>query len=975
MSEQKKNIPVVGIGASAGGIQALERFFKSVSSDSGLAYVVIVHLAKGKKSLLPDLVGKWSDMPVHLIEDGIRLERNHIYVTPPEQIISISDKHLRLADSKKNRATIHPIDIFFRSLAKERRNRAACVILSGTGTDGTLGIKDINANNGFVLVQDPDSAEYSGMPQSAIDTGFADHVLRPKEMPESLISFFSGYKENETEEIPAYIGKEDGEWMAHLFSIIKEKTSHDFSLYKSNTTIRRIHRRMAVNRVDDYDEYLRMLRGSDDEIEALFSEMLIGVTSFFREPKSFEVLKDRVLPDVLPLPQDRNTLRAWVPGCSTGEEAYSIAMVLYEFFRDGNRKIKFQVFGSDIDQKAVETARLGLYPQTIENDVSTERLERFFSREDNHYRVRPNIRESIIFSHQDILTEPPFSNLHLLCCRNLLIYLNNQAQKRIIPMFHFALNDGGILMLGASETIGQNDDLFDTIDTKRKIFRKRKLSDRMRPDFQIPIHPSAGQYDYHPIETAKSSRRAKEKDQFEPAVARYLLANVTPPCLIVDDKENITYIHGDMDRFLSYPSGIPRKKLPDLLRKKIRFEVTSAYRKTRKNKQRVEKRSVRIDVNEKQEKYDLIVRPIKGKDELENHFSITFLRIGEVETLDKKPISDQGQQKQNDLIGRLKNELEETRDNYQSVLQEYETANEESKATNEELQSANEELQSTNEELESSKEELQSLNEELTTVNYELQSKVDELSEKEDDLKNLLQSSPVATIFLDENFNIKRFTPPAGDIYNLIGGDTGRSFFDVSSQLEDGLTKQEIAKVQSDLEPLEKEAKDINDRWYNIKVTPYKTGDNVIQGVIINFSDITRQKEYQHDLKQLSLKRQAALDLSDAIVNSIPESILVLNSELKVLEANQAFFSMFHVSEKNTIRRYIYDLGNGQWNIPELRKLLEEIIPQKEIIEDYTVEHDFPGIGKKTMRLNARRLDYESSDLERILLVIQEENE
>jgi two-component system CheB/CheR fusion protein len=859
-------------------------------------------------------------------------------------------------EPENREGSLHPIDSFFRTLAKTAERKAACVILSGTGTDGTLGLKEINAHNGLCIAQSSETADYEGMPMSAVETGFVDYILAPESIPKAIVNYFSN---SEVEQITE---EADTPVLERIFNLLKRQTGHDFSFYKKNTILRRINRRISINDLKNEDEYLSLLKQKGEELDSLFAELLIGVTSFFREAEALDALKENVLPDMLKGKDSDDTIRVWVPGCSTGEEVYSLGIIFQEVIDGLGLHPNLQFFASDINYKAVEKARYGRYPASIEADVGPERLKRFFVREEDFYRIKREIRDQIVFSVQDILKDPPFTNIDFLSCRNLLIYLNSEAQKKLIPLFHYALKQHGLLMLGTSETIGRFSDIFETVEKSAKIFKKKPIKANEIYSVRFPISTP---YKIREPAPAADKTAPSPVHQAEPRLKDYILSEVAPPAVLVEENGVIHYIAGNTGKYLMPPEGYPSHNILKMAREGLRPELSAALRQVKSKHEPIVRKQVRVKTNGENEYIDLLVKPVPKEKNLGGTLLVVFRERGKPDLT--KGVEDiTGRERElKQRIVELEKELQETRESRQVTVEELETSNEEVKSMNEELQSSNEELQSTNEELESSKEELQSLNEELTTVNSELQEKVDELSNAHDDMNNLLNSTNIATVFLDNELKIKRYTPAMEKISNIIQSDKGRPFHHVSDKLQYDHMKQDIEEVLDTLQSKEIEVASEEGRWYKMRVLPYLSNEKIIDGVVITFFDITEQKKNQEELR-------FALDFSNSIINTIREPLLILDGDLTVINANHNFYQIFKTKEQDTVGRHIYDLGNKQWDNPELRRLLETIIPESESFENFEIEHKFPRIGKKKMLLNARKVSQKETGTERILLVIED---
>lgn len=843
-ADKTQLFPVVGLGASAGGLEALKAFFTKVPPTSGMAFIVLVHMTPDQPSLLPVLLQKTALIPVSAAEDGEPLEPNRAYVIPPNKDISVYNGKIQLLDMTRKRGRL-PIDYFFRSLAQDQGTHAVAIVLSGMGSDGTLGIKEIKVNDGLVFVQSEESAGYDGMPRSAINTGIVDMIMAPADMPEKLIQYFS-HPAPRSQDIPATLPVKEEGWIHKIYAILRSHVGHDFSSYKLNTILRRISRRMDLNHISSHEVYVRYLRENPDEIDALFQELLIGVTNFFRDPESFEVLKTDVLPDLLGTLSTNATFRAWIPGCSTGEEVYSLAITLKEVLDENPNRVTLQIFGTDIDSQAINKARAGVYPSSIKAELGEDRVNRFFIKEGDFYRIRKQIRNCVVFSVQNILNDPPFSRLNLMCCRNLLIYLNTDAQKKLLPLFHHTLTPGGVLMLGSSETIGGATDLFQALNKKWRIFRRQEVPKALRQIVNFPTGPLA---------MARPRNSSAVNSQNKPLALSYLTQRVVleqfaPTAVLTNSNGDIINIQGRTGKYLEPPSGPLTNNILDMAREGLRLELSAALRAASSSAVKVTRKRLSVKTNGDYQLINLHVCPFKKTDELAGRLLVVFEDI-ESESMDK--IGDLAGKDDSSLastrIAELERELRTARESHQTTIEELESSNEELKSTNEEIQSANEELQSTNEELESSREELQSLNEELQTVNAELQGKVEELSAAHDDMRNLLNSTEVATIFVDNYMRVRRFTPESTMIVNLIQTDIDRPIQHVVSNLKYDDMIRDLENVLRYLTPVETEVQTNEGKWFNMRIIPYRTTDNRIDGAVMTFTSIEDQKKVHSRLK------------------------------------------------------------------------------------------------------------------------------
>jgi len=827
----KLSFPIVALGASAGGLEALERFFKAVASDSGMAYIVIVHLDPGHVSLLPELLKKFTSMPVQQITDGTVVKANNVYVIPPNKDLLILNGRLQLMAISQPRGVNRPIDSFFRALATDQGSKAICIVLSGTGSDGAIGLKAIKGELGMVMAQDEESAKFDGMPRSAINTGLVDFVLTPEAMPEQLLIYNRQAQQKLKFVLPESVDQLPNA-LQKIYLILRSRTSHDFSLYKKNTICRRIERRMHIHQIESIDDYTEFLNKSEREADILFKELLIGVTNFFRDSEVFDKLRDVYLKELFKNKSDGDTIRVWVAGCSTGEEGYSLAIILQECMEQLHYHFNVQIFCTDIDEHAISIARAGLYPETIEADVSPERLKRNFIREENgHYRIKKSIREMLVFAPQNLIKDPPFTKLDILSCRNLLIYLDSSLQKKLYPVFHYSLKENGLLLLGTSESIGQNSSLFSVVDKKRKIFRKM----RTVAEYPVMFTKRATELSRHEsIEISKKMKPLEEISALQ-LVESILQQSNAPPCAIIKDDNNVIYIHGRTGRFLEPAQGKMSINILELARYGIKAKLAEAIRKVATFKKEVIYHGLALNNKDERIFLNLSVKPIL---EMSNMPGLMMVVFEETQQASKKSnIEPNIVDRQNDKTAEeLNQELQFTQEDLQATIKELEAANEE-------LQSTNEELQSTNEEMETSKEEMQSLNEESITVNAELQGRINELTIANDDVKNLLDSIEIATVFLNIDLCVRRFTPKFCDITPLTANDIDRPIAHFSSRLIDVDMTQLATQVLNDLVTREAEVNSIDGKVFIMKIRPYRTSANVIDGVVITLEDITVRKQ------------------------------------------------------------------------------------------------------------------------------------
>ena len=817
---------MIGVGASAGGLAALEALFGAASEEAPWAWLVAVHLDPDRHSLVPELLERVTPLTVMSAVDGIRVAAHHIYVIPPGATMSLDDGKIRLTQREGDLV----IDALFRSLAAERGERAIGIVLSGTGTDGTRGLRAIRLAHGVTLAQDA-TAKQRGMPGSAIGAGVVDHVLAPEDMPAAVrkhLDHKASTPPSSRQPSPAF-------W--EILAILKARTGHDFAHYKRTTIVRRCERRLAKHHLRRLEDYAELLRDSSDEPQALLQELLISVTSFFRDPESFEALRPWLEERLRSNPAGE-PFRVWVPACSTGQEAYSIAMLLQEVAGELDVPAHFAIFATDIDERAIELARVGCYPESITRDVTRGRLRRFFTpHDDGGYRVTKALREMLVFASQSVIRDPPFSRLDLLSCRNLLIYLDAEMQRSLLRMFHYGLRPGGLLVLGASETIGRANDLFEPLVHKWKLFRRQPLNAGRHALFDIRSHamPHAPTPTDKPTDDERGSKHAL---QLMKAVLRQ---GDAPPCAVIDASMTVVFVYGSTGAFLEPAEGTPTMNILNMARPSLRTALGTCVRTVLRSRRPVEQRGIKLSDHGEELVLDIVVRPVIDPPELADLTVVYFERQESVTAASEQLLND-GDDGEQVRLAELRREYFATKANLQSAIEELETANEELKSRNEELQSTNEELQSTNEELETSKEELQSLNEEGGTVNAELESRLERLMRANDDLSNLLISTGIATIFLDTELRVRRFTPAAEELFPLTAADEGRPLAHFASSLLDVDVERVVNAMLDDLVIREIEVRTRDGREFLMKVRPYKTTNNAIDGAVLTFEDQTALK-------------------------------------------------------------------------------------------------------------------------------------
>ena len=912
-----------------------------------MAFILIQHLDPTHASMMVDLLAGHTPLTVQQAADGMPIEPEHVYLIPPGAYLSIRAGALRLSQPRERHGARLPFDFFLRSLAEEIGERAICVILSGTGSDGSLGLKAVKEKGGLVIAQEPGEAEYDGMPRSAIMTGAVDLVLPVAEIPGILAKYGRRTGVAPDEHPP--------DRLAEIVNLLRTKTAHDFALYKPGTLLRRIERRMALADVDDSGVYLDMLRQNPAELELLAKDLLINVTSFFRDPKAFELLAQEVIPVLVSRhPADR-PLRLWVAGCSTGEETYSLAMLFLEEIAAAKRNIKLQVFASDVDEDAVALAREGRYPESIAADVSPARLARFFTEEEHGYRVVPELRGVVVFTVQDVLADPPFSRLDLISCRNLLIYLQPEAQEKVLLLFHFALGESGVLLLGGSETVGSLDNRFEPISKAQRIYRQIGRSRPGEVDFPVgaggrarAIWPGAPHPPTAPGVTPGDLTH------------RLLIETYAPASVLINRKYECLYYSGPTDRYLRVAAGEPSRDLLAMAREGLRQKLGAAIRQASREHAHATATGAQASFGGSTVAVRIEVHPVRSDGE-------ELLLVSFFDEPEREQRSDRPAELADDpsRVASLERELDATRKELQNAIHDLEIANEEQKAINQEAMSANEEFQSTNEELMTSREELQSLNEELTALNSQLQETLERQRSTSNDLQNILDSSGVATLFLDSALNIRFFTPAAKSLFRVIATDIGRPLADLTPLAADRDLLADAGAVLASLAPLAREIEVDGGAWYVRRILPYRTQDNRIDGVVITFADISEIKAAEREIR-------AARAYSDSIIDTIRQPLVVLDEELRVISANRSFYQNFALAPEETIGQMVGLAGAGHPEIPGLRGFLDRVRAGPAPVEDYEVEIELRQLGRRLLMLNAREIHDGPAGGRKILLAIDD---
>ncbi len=923
---------VVAVGASAGGYEAFTQFLEALPAEPGMAFVFVQHLDPTHESKLTELLARSTPLPVLEVTKTLPVRRGRVYVIPPNKYLAMAGGRLKLIPRQKSDVPHMPIDLFFRTLAEDQGHNAIGVVLSGNGSDGTLGLEAIKGADGLAFAQDPKTAKFASMPRSAIASGCVDLVLSPAAIARELANpphhpYLTAPPAEKAEEAVA----EPSLPYARIFSQLRSATGVDFSQYKQSTLKRRILRRMFVHRIDKVDNYVRLLQTSPAEVGKLFEDVLITVTRFFREPDSFRLLRKKVFPALMRDRRRGAPIRIWVPGCASGEEAYSIAISLVEFLGPKAPDASIQIFGTDISEPAIARARAGIYRGNIALDVSPERLRRFFTKTDDSYRINKSIRD----------------------------YFGPELQQRVIPVLHYALKAQGALLLGPAESIAGFSELFMPVERRRRLYRKRSSLSQIRPALPPPSFTEKAE----PLPTNEPARAPEPLlPNIERTVDRLLLRRYTPDGVVIDGQMQVVQFRGSTARYLEPAAGKASLNLLQLVANDLAAPLRRAIARAVKQQAPVRQEISLSRAKGPERKLRLEVVPFHVPPAKESFCLVLFEQPQSAEPAEAparpeagKPARGLRQRAPGPENHRLRQELETTRDSLQAIIEEQEATNEELKSANEEIQSTNEEVQSINEELETSKEELQSANEELQTVNEELQNSNLEVNRANNDLSNLLASVQIPVVMVEGNLTIRRFTPAAQKFFNLIPVDVGRSLSDIKVNFDLADLDRMILEVIETLQPQERDVRDQTGHWHSLRIRPYRTKDNTIDGAVLALIDID------------TLKRSL-----EQMIEIVWEPLLALESDLRVARASQAFCEKFLTSREATEGQFLYQLGNGQWNIPRLRRLLEEVLPQNATIRNFAVDHDFPKLGHRKMLLNARRLDPDKAGKEMILLAIRD---
>lgn len=961
IAEAGPSFPIVGVGASAGGLEAFSQLLRHLPQDTGMAFVLIQHLDPNHPSVLPSLLGRETAMPVRTIQSGYALEPNQVYVMPENTNVELKNGMLELTPRSEGRGQQLPIDTFFRSMANERGSRAIGVILSGTASDGALGCATIKEAGGVTFAQDLKSAKFASMPRNAVASGCVDFVLSPAEIAAELSRIRSH----------RHIAPESGQTLDEVFdgsepvlkkilALLRSACNVDFIHYKQRTIRRRIVRRMLLQKVERLDDYLEHLSQNPAEVQLLFADILINVTQFFRDTDTFAFLLSEGFPRIFKERQEGEPVRVWVPGCSTGEEVYTIAICLMEFLAERKLDAPIQIFATDISERAIDVARAGIYSENAVAEISPERLRRFFSKTERGYQVTKRIRDACIFARHNLVKDPPFSKLDLVSCRNVLIYFGAAMQKKALPIFHYALKPTGLLLLGTSETIGGFADLFVPVNSNYRLYLRKFTNIRAHLDLGFGategMITAAARHDAVERAILRESDLQREAD-------RVILADFALPGVVVNGELDILQFRGQTRLFLEAAPGSASLNLSKMAPLNLLVELREAIQTIQIHNRPVHKRGIRMKRGGGFAEFDINVVPLRVASGGQRFYLILFQAAAE-ESVAPKEIEAFSDLNLGEVT-RLHSELESTRRYLQTIIEAQEASNEELRSANEEIQSSNEELQSTNEELETAKEELQSTNEELNTVNDELQSRNLELSLSNDDLGNLLSSVNIPIVMLGSDLCIRRFTSQAEKLFHLIPADVGRPIREIHFPAPEPGLDAIVHDVMDTLKTAEVDVQDRFGRWYSMRVRPYRTSDNRIDGVVIVLLDMD---EIKRSLEEVRRSR----DFEKAVVEAVREPLLILDSELRVKQANPSFYAVFHLHPSEVEGKIFQDIGAGQLASTRLNELLCDILPRNSRLDDFEIEFDLPGAGRTVMCINARKVSEINNSENKILLAFED---
>lgn len=950
--------PIVAIGGSAGALEALQEFFTNLPSQPGMALIIVMHQLRDQKSQLPELLAKDTTLPIHRAEDGRVIEPDHVYVIVPGYDLRVCDGRLVLQakpDASAEHGMPHTIDALFQSLAQDQGEFAFGVILSGTGYDGSEGGAAIIANGGTVIAQSPHTAKFDGMPASAIEAGRASRVASPADIPGLLMRAADMLPGNEHNDTPMYMTVPDSV-LNDIITLLHSQTSNDFSEYKRSTLERRILWRMGLQNIEDSRSYLQYLYGHKQEVELLLQEILIGVTCFFRDPEAWKFLAEHQLPELMGSLGEDQELRAWIIGCATGEEAYSLAIIVRECMERMGVDNPVQIFATDVDADAVEYARVGRYPATVADDIDPGRLERFFTRENDHYKVKKTIREQLIFAVHNVTHDPPFTQIDLISCRNLFIYMKGGLQKKLLPLLHYSLNRDGLLFMGASESIGEFTRLFSAVDKRWKVFRRVADATYTTPP-RLPARSGAllrGRSQFAGVARAKRSAFIRQAEHF--------MANrFAPPSVLINADDEIVYVHGHTGEFLEPAVGLPQHRLLDMVREGLRSYLQEGLRRMDAGESELTLRDILVKTQSGHGSARVSLSTIESPSALRGLRLVTFAWQAGADEEKERPDGESAKAGRCDDVRvlRMEREMQSMAREKQAAFEELETLNMELVSANEDLQSMNEELQSSNEELETSKEEMQSLNEELTNLNAELERKITQLAQASDDMLNLLNSTEIATVFLDEKLNVMRYTENARKLFALRDADIGRPITELRSNLGYEQLARDARQVLEQLCNKEFEIQSLDGRWYWLRIMPYRTYRNAVKGLVLTFVDVgavrqTRDWEgYFHSL-----------------VETLKQPLFIMDDECTIVSASAEFGRMFGLGHDELTGASIFDISAGAWNRPGLRERLQKIVTEDADFSDYEFEIRLDEGVQMRLLISARRLERDMGEKTMTLVVV-----
>jgi two-component system, chemotaxis family, CheB/CheR fusion protein len=950
-SAQEEEFFVVGIGASAGALEPISEILKQLPRSSEFAAVLVQHLDPNHESILVELLNRVTSMPVQWAMNGRAVEPGHVYVAPPKSCLSIQDGVLVLHEADRVKVG-GDVDHFFSALAQDGKHRAVAVILSGNGSDGTAGAKAIKGAGGIVFAQEPSTASFSSMPRSAIDAGCVDRVLAPAAIADELLKLTRNAPllwdriAVSDEALPT--GTE-AEHLVAILHLLTARTGVDFTAYKPTTIKRRLVRQMVLSKRADVGDYLKLLQKNKGELDKLYESLLINVTEFFRDAPYFEFLREQVLPKMIQHRPDHQPIRVWVPGCSTGEEVYSLAILVRELIEESSHMLPVQIFGTDVSDQAISAARAGLYSASDVANVTPERLNQFFHRTDRGYVIQKAVRDMCIFARQNVARDSPFSRLDLISCRNLLIYFGPTLQRKLMPVFHYSLNPGGILVLGSSESVGGHADLFRLVDRRFRIYSRK--SSGQRPHLEFAVEPAVAATPALPKAMATMTDELKEPGDIIREADRIVLNRHSPSGVLVNDDLDIVQFRGDVSAYLAPTSGRASLNLFRMARDGLAGELQAAINEAREKTVRVHRRQVPIISGDDTKLVHLDITPIDTAQTRERFYLILFEPVDHNAPERASPETPAKAKRAGQLaqVEQLRQDLEATRTYLQSAIQKHESTNQELRAANEEIQSSNEELQSTNEELETAKEELQSTNEELTTVNEELHSRQLELIQVNNDLHNLINSVHVPIIILDQDLRIRRFTPMAEKVLNVIPTDIGRPLSDININLSVEDLPRLITEVTESLTVKELEVQDREGRWYSMRLRPYRTADQKIDGVVLTLFEIDT-------IKRTLSEAEEARNLAQAVIETTREPLAALTADLKIKSANDAFYRLFKTTKEHAEGHSFFDLVKSPGKLDGLKQALEDILPTNACLTNHEVGIDLPEAGPTALIVNVRQI-------------------